>query len=157
MQEQHQAFLVHPFGFAETERLTHKPAQPLTKRVVKALDRVCLAAAFSPRAMLCFGQDRKIRLVKVGINELATILFRHPTPKDATRFCAAIPDSGSNNLTGTKGKDKPYPTLIRLTSHETPEFIRFEAIAFLGRNQGGFEWRKAICFFFRAKPRRYCG
>ena len=157
MEEKHQAFLVHPFGFAETERLSDEAPQTLAQRVVEALDRVRLAASLLPWPVLPFGQSRKIRFVEVRVDEFTAVLLWNPTPQGSTRFRTAVTDRNSNNLTGTKGSNKPYPAFVRLASHETPEFIRFEAISLLRGNQRGFEGRKTICFFFRARPQWYCG
>lgn len=74
-----------------------------------------------------------------------------------TPFGATVAYCGSNDLTGTKVNHKPYPAFVRLASHKTPHLVRFKTIAFLRGNQGAFERWKAICFFFRARPRRYCG
>ena len=147
MQGEHQALLVHPFGFAKTERLSHKATQTLAQRVVEALNRVCLATSLLPWPMLPLGQSRRIRFVKVCVNKLAAIRFGNATPQCSTRFRAAIPNGSGNNLTGTKGSNKPDPAFVTLASHKTPQFIRFETIAFLRGNQRGFEGRKTICFF----------
>ena len=157
MQEKHQALLVHPFGFAKTERLSDEATQTLAQRVVEALDRICFAVALLPRTVLPLGQSRKIGFVKVGVDEFTAVRFRHSTPKCSTRFGATVTDRNSNNLTGTKGNNKPDPAFVRLTGHKTPEFVGLKAVAFLRGNQRGFEGRKTICFFFRARPQWYCG
>ena len=98
------------------------------------------------------GDDRLIRLPKIGVTGTTPILGRNRPPELATGGFISIAKGIANNLPGLSTKCQPNPDFIRLFCNEGPKFIKFQGVrmwfTWVRIDQGRSERRETLGFFF---------
>ena len=71
---------------------------------------------------------------------------RHPLPEQEAGLLAPVADGVGDDLTGAAAQRQPYLSLVLASCDERPEFVEFQHISELGRDQRRRERRQLAGF-----------
>src|SRR5215211_4141141 len=121
--------------FGKCQRLTSEASQVLTQGVVPALLMCRLPRVF---AHLLVSIDRKhgsISTPEVPEGATATVIRRNGVPQALTGGFTVIAHYPGDNLACAPTQDCPHPAFVPSSRHERPQFIDFQHIFGLSRQQ----------------------
>ncbi len=147
MQEESEAVFVHLRALGKRERLADKAGQSLPERVVEAFNMAGLPFAFSGRPVMPCGNHVVVGAPQVGIGSFVSVAFGQSLPQLPTCPLAAVADGTGDNLAGAPALSQPYPMHFSPAAHKRPEFVEFQNVAFLSRQDSEGQLRQASGFF----------
>ncbi len=147
MQKQFEAVFVHRIGFAERDGSSRQSCEPLPQDVVEALDVTRLSVALACGDMLLRRQHDFVRFPKISVEHAAFVISGDSLPQDLATRLRAVAGRISHNLARPAALGQPDPAFVLTLLYKGPEFIDFQAVAFLSGRKRIDQIRQVTDFF----------
>ena len=114
--------VAHADGFSDQARHAISPF------VVQAFDHAGLAAAFFTRPMLPYPEEFCIGLVKIGVDQLTAVRWRHLEPQFLQRLFAAVCHAPGQDLMRQSRNHQPQIAITPLETKTNHQLVDLQGI-----------------------------
>lgn len=97
--------------------------------------------------MRLFGKDELIGFPETAVALAGSVGLWNSVPQFAASCLAPIPDDKGHDLTSAAAHDRPQPAFVPFFIDKGPQFIGFQDIFGLGRQERIFKFRIGLVFF----------